>query len=221
MVGSAIRSDYFYGKCIWAIAYSENSKQTINYLFNFFCIDASRVYSSLIDFLNENNYFLDDFARNNLVVLVQYLKNVLPSYDFKGIDSKIRDDSFTLIDGFILSQYEKRFMYDEAPASLVSSDNKDKYFDILKSMIVNDMDILITHSTKCDEKTFEMNKSNKYVNDILKYIGSINMIIGEYPSILEDEVFLSRVNFVSDRMEEIKKSDNTQMIYTMFKKKIR
>lgn len=216
-----IKSDYFYSKCIWAVAYGDNPKKTIDYLFNFFCVDASKIYVALIAFLNMNNYLLTDEARENLCVLVRYLKAVFPKSDFSMIDSKIVDNSFTTIDGFILSQYEKRFLYQNAPLALVNSDNKKAYFEFLKSMIANDMDVLITHSPKCDRVVFETDKAVMHANQMLKYIGSANIIMTEYPTVLNNELFLSRVNYISDIMDNIEKSDGTQMIYTKFRDRIK
>lgn len=216
-----IKSDYFYSKCIWAVAYGDNPKKTIDYLFNFFCVDASKIYVALIGFLNMNNYLLTDEARENLCVLVRYLKAVFPKSDFSMIDSKIVDNSFTTIDGFILSQYEKRFLYQNAPLALVNSDNKKAYFEFLKSMIANDMDVLITHSPKCDRVVFETDKAVMHATQMLKYIGSVNMIVTEHPTILENELFLSRVNCVSNIMSGINMSDNTQKIYTKFRDRIK
>lgn len=216
-----IKSDYFYSKCVGAVAYSSNPKQTINYLFNFFGVDTLKIYYALIEFMNTNNYFLNDDARENLLLLVNFLKSSLPDYDFSMIDSIIVDNGFTMVDGFILSQYEKRFLYENAPFALVTSNNKKEYYEYLKSMIVNDMDVLITHSPKCDKVTFETDKAVMHATQMLKYIGSVNMIMTEHPTILENELFLSRVNRVSDIMSGIDMSDNTQKIYTKFRDRIK
>ena len=125
------KTEYFYGKCIWAIAYCDNPREKINYLFNFFGVDASKMYDALVDFLGENNYFLDDSARENLTGLVRYLKAALPRNDYSKIDAALVDNSFTLIDGFTLKQYEKRFLYDKAPTALVDNKFKKRYFIFL------------------------------------------------------------------------------------------
>lgn len=216
-----VKSDYFYTKCIWSIAYGNNPKQTIDYLFNFFGLDSMKMYNCLDVFLGENNYFLTDEARENLKLLVKHLKGVLTDWDFQSIDSMLIGNDFNLIDGFILTQYEKRFMYDNAPASLVDSNNKARYFEYLKSMIVNDTDVLITHSSKCDKRTFEVYKAPMFSSDVLKYIGSVNMIVSERPSILYDELFMDRVKLISSIIENSEQTENTQKIYTMFKNRLK
>ena len=62
------------------------------------------------------------------------------------------------------------------------------------------MDILVSHSIKFDQRTFELNKVKAYVNDKVKYIGSINSIITDKPSILANDLFLRRANCVMDNM---------------------
>lgn len=214
-----IKSDYFYCKCLWAIAYCKNPRETVYYLFNFFGLDKDKMYRVLNDFF-VSNYFLTDSARNNLNFLVNFLKSNCIGYDFSSIDASIKGNDFSLIDGFILTQYEKRFMYDNAPSELVNNDNKKKYFELLKSMLVNDMNVLMTHSSKCDNRTFSTIKVNDFINDnTLKYIGSINMIIDEYPQVLSSEIFVNRVHMVCDGLDCKDKTDNVQKIYTMFKDK--
>jgi hypothetical protein len=221
MDGNITKTEFFYGKCIWAIAYCDNVREKINYLFNFFSADASMMYDALSDFLGENNYFLDGSARENLAALVRYLKSALPGNDYSKIDAALADNSFTLIDGFTLQQYEKRFLYDKAPSSLVDPRYKKRYFELLRSMLVNDMDIMISHSCKCDKHTFEARKTPEYLSEMLKYIGSVNELITDKPSILANDLFASRVNLVADAMEPIPKTQNTQKIYEMFKQRIR
>lgn len=215
------KTEYFYGKCIWAIAYCDNPREKINYLFNFFGVDASKMYDALVDFLGENNYFLDDSARENLTGLVRYLKAALPGNDYSKIDAALVDNSFTLIDGFTLKQYEKRFLYDKAPIALVDNKFKKRYFELLRSMLVNDMDVMISHSSKCDKHTFKTRKAPEFVREMLKYIGSVNNIITEKPSILANDLFLTRVNYIADAMEPVEKTQNTQKIYEMFKGRIK
>ena len=88
-------------------------------------------------------------------------------------------------------------------------------------MLVNDMDIMISHSCKCDKHTFEARKTPEYLSEMLKYIGSVNELITDKPSILANDLFASRVNLVADAMEPIPKTQNTQKIYEMFRQRIK
>ena len=214
-----IKNNYFYTKCIWSIAYGNNSRQTIDYLFNFLGLDSMRMYACLDIFMGENNYFLTDEARDNLRLLVKYLKDVV-NCDFNRIDTLLADNGFNLINGFVLTQYEKRLMYDKAPAVLIDSKNKARYFEYLRLMLINDSDVLMTHSSKCDKRTFETLKAPMFSSDILRYIGSINMITSEYPSVLYDELFMDRVKLVSNIIDDREKTQNIQKFYTKFKNRI-
>ena len=125
-------------------------------------------------------------------------------------------------DEFILKQYKIRFMYDNAPKQIVAPNNKEQYFTFLKSILVNDMKVLITHSSRCDSRTFNTIKINEIVDDNpLNYIGSINMIVDELPEILNNQLFVDRFHMVCGRLDEKKKTNNTQKIYEMFKGKNR
>ena len=113
-------------------------------------------------------------------------------------------------------------MYDNAPEQIVAPNNKERYFDRLKSMLVNDMNVLITHSSRCDSRTFNTIKINEIVDDNpLNYIGSINMIVDELPEILNNQLFVDRFHMVCGRLDEKEKTNNTQKIYEMFKGKNR
>lgn len=223
-----IKSDYFYERCIWAIACYTNSKQTIDYLFNYLGIDKVKAYDALDNFLTVNNYALDDKAREKLFLLVNYLKASLPTKDFRSIDAKLVDREFVFRDGFIRQEYEKRFpeFINASNSSQLVIDgdkknNKETNYESLKAMLYNDMDILISHSIKFDQRTFELNKVNLYVNDKVKYIGSLNSIITDKPSILGNDLFLRRANCVMDNMNPDDKGPFIQKSYVKLREKLR
>ena len=221
-----IKSDYFYERCVWALAYCNNPKQTIDYLFNYLGVDKAKSYEVLNSFLANNYYALDDSARENLYFLVNYLKSTFPKNDFDNIDSKLVDRSFVFMDGFIQQEYEKRFpeFIDSSNSSyLVSTQNnaRKNNYESLRAMLYNDMDILVSHSIKFDQRTFELNKVKAYVNDKVKYIGSINSIITDKPSILANDLFLRRANCVMDNMNPNDKGELIQRSYVKLREKLR
>ena len=194
-----LNSDYFYTKCIWAIAFSDKPKQQISYLFNFLGIDGNKMVTNLDVFLDWNYTVLERCDRDNLHLLVRFLRNgsFINDKSFDLLENKIEQD-FDLTNSFIVNEYEKRYM------SNISNDviynKKDEYFNKLRSLFVNDLDVLITHSRKCDNSTFDI-KSDKYIKYYVEYIGSINKIIDENPSLLNDELFVSRVKFVFSKLD--------------------
>jgi hypothetical protein len=225
-VDNIIKSDYFYERCVWALAYCNNPKQTIDYLFNYLGVDKAKSYEVLNAFLVNNYYALDDSARENLYFLVNYLKSIFPKNDFDNIDSKLVDRSFVFMDGFIQQEYEKRFpeFIDSSNSSyLVSTQNnaRKNNYESLRAMLYNDMDILVSHSIKFDQRTFELNKVKAYVNDKVKYIGSINSIITDKPSILANDLFLRRANCVMDNMNPDDKGELIQKSYVKLREKLR
>lgn len=217
-----IKSDYFYSKCIWAIAFDKKPKETISYLFNFFGLDVFEMYWALDGFFAQNNDSnLDKDSKVNLGYLIKFLKDKSNGeYKFEHMEANLKE-LYDKTDEFILEQYKIRFMYDNAPKEIVEPNNKDQWLAFFKSMIVNDKDVLITHSPKCDRVVFETDKAVMHATQMLKYIGSVNMIVTEHPTILENELFLSRVNCVSNIMSGINMSDNTQKIYTKFRDRIK
>lgn len=214
-----INSDYFYDKCIWMIACCDNPKANVSYLFNVFGLNPNRMYDVLSTFLNFSIYSLDDDSRTNLHFLVRFLRNNSDDKDkFNKLEDALYDKSLDCTNGFILNQYEKRFGL-SVPISLVDENNKQNSFNHLKSMIVNDVDVLISHSNRCDNVTFNSSKVSEILGDILKYIGSVNMIISEKPEILGDPRFASRVKTVCNVYDSVEKSHNdiVEKTYTMFK----
>ena len=218
-----IKSDYFYNKCIWAIACDKNPKETISYLFNFFGLDVFEMYWALDSFFaRRDDSYLDNNSKINLGYLIKFLKDRSNGqYKFEHMEANLRElDDKT--DEFILKQYKIRFMYDNAPEQIVAPNNKEQYFTFLKSMLVNDMNVLITHSSRCDSRTFNTIKINEIVDgNTLNYIGSINMIVDELPEILNNQLFVDRFHMVCGRLDEKEKTNNTQKIYAMFKGKNR
>ena len=170
-----------------------------------------------------NDWFLNETAKINLGVLVKFLKNGTEDKEkFNQIESKLNESDFELIDRFILDEYEKRFMYKKAPLIFIDKKNKDRYFGFLRSMIVNDMNVLISHSSRCDSGTFNFNKLPEILNgDPLKYIGSINCIISENPQILNNQLFVNRIKTVCVNLDSINKAESVQKVYTRFKEKNR
>ena len=217
-MGDIIDSGYFCHKCIWVIAYGEKYEETIKYLFDILGINELVMYYAFVDFMNINNEYLNDFSRENLLRFSNYLKRIVPGNDFSAVDRKIADGSSIWIDGFILSQYGIRFM-GKISDSIIDPDKKAKSFEFLKLMLYNDMDVLITHSGKYNSKKFMNEKVNEYTEYMLRYIGSINIIIGEYPSLLKDVTFLSRLKCVVERIENSPKDKVKQNIYKSFKEK--
>ena len=201
------------------IACCDNPKAKVSYLFNVFGLDPNRMYDVLSTFLNFSIYSLDDDSRTNLHFLVRFLRNNSDDKDkFNKLENALYDKNLDCTNGFILNQYEKRFGL-SAPISLVDENNKQNSFNHLKSMIVNDVDVLISHSNRCDNVTFNSSKVSEILGDILKYIGSVNMIISEKPEILGDLRFANRVKTVCNVYDSMEKSHNeiVEKTYTMFK----
>lgn len=222
---SYIESNYFYRKCIFAIAYCKEPRKFIGCLFNGQSIhlDPKKMCDVLDTFLVDN-YYLDGKARSNLQLLIRFLKNsVGEERSFKSIEKGISDNSLDyLTKYFIMDQYQQRLMLDNQPKYLVSDkETQDESFELLKLKIVNDLKILVTHSEKCDAVTFN-NSISSFVSDpdsCYEYICSIGMIIQEYPEILKNDTFVSKMEVICSNIKSRESSDSVQKIYTKFENK--
>lgn len=210
-------NEYFYFKCIWAIAYSDNSKQLLFQLFNSFSIEKNMFLKRLDSFLNVNLYALTVPEKKNLNSLLDFLYDNSNASYVESIRTKLNSDSLSFVDGFISLEYEQRYMI-PVGFNFTDEEHKDGNFKKLKQLFLNDLDILITHSMKCDSRTFNM-KIDKYVNDDFDYIGSVNRIISDQPRILEDKFFSSRVKVICQGIDKKEKENGVQLIYSKFKKK--
>ena len=210
-------NEYFYNKCIWTIAFSDKPKQDISYLFESFSIDRTRFLKRIDSFLDVYSYALTDSEIKNISFLLNFLKNDSNKVFVDSINSKLNNKSFKFVDGFIALEFEQRYMV-SVDFSFTDDEHKEYNFNKLKELFINDWDILITHSMKCDNRTFLL-KIDKYVEKYFDYIGSINRIISDQPKILEDKFFSSRVKMVCERIDQKQKDEKMQKIYTMFKGK--
>ena len=218
-----LNSDYFYDKCIWMIAFCGNPRKEVSKLFNKYGLNSIRMYNVLSNFLTFNVYFLDDVAKNNLCFLIKFLRNGSNDKEkFDKLENSLRDDGLDCTVGFILTQFERR-LGESSPSDIYDKlndeDKKQKYFNYLKSLIINDVDVLISHSDIYDNETFRSIKVPEILRDMNSYIRSVNMIISEKPEILGDPRFVNRVKTVCSVYDSMEKSHNeiVEKTYTMFK----
>lgn len=212
---------YFYSKCIWAIAYSNNVSEMINVLFSNFNIDYD-VFCDMLDiFLGYNYDCIDSASKKNLNYLIEFLHGIPSISNGQGFYNKFKGLLNTCdtsrVRGLILSEYELRYMSDDISDSL-SLAYDDKYFSKLKGLIVNDLNVLISH-LYCDNQSFDK-FVDSYMHNSLNYIGSINKIISERPDILNNTLFLSRVHHVCDKLESCISDGYVKKIYNSFRGKI-
>ena len=99
---------------------------------------------------------------------------------------------------------------------------QENIINYVKSMICNDLHVLITHSPIYTNENFN-SFTKQYLEDTKSYLASINTIITEYPEIKLNQLFTERVQVVLEKMndkKEKKLSLREKRLYKNFVKKI-
>lgn len=99
---------------------------------------------------------------------------------------------------------------------------QENIINYVKSMICNDLHVLITHSPIYTNEDFN-SLATQYLEDTKSYLASINTIITEYPEIKLNQLFTERVQVVLEKMndkKEKKLSLREKRLYKNFIKKI-
>lgn len=220
-------NNYFYTKCIWAIAFCNDVDSMVENIFCATKIDVDSMCNMLNIFFSYNRDFLDNDSKKNLSYFVDYLGKLCND---AGLSSRYHSsidrcgDSF--IKGFVLTDYEIRYMIDDVPSYITDDENFDRYFKMLKIMYVDDLEILISHLYS-DDNSF--NESIEYyIDDCLSYVGSINKIFNDVPSIMKNDLFFSRFNCVCNSLDnafnkninDLSNNKSLVKVYSSFKDKI-
>ena len=154
----------------------------------------------------DNRYMFDCHATNNISIIMQELRYIEDEHTIE------RGEIINNIINAINSGYEKEENYDFYRYEMCVRYNTNKY-RCLKKNIVDKYKYLIDTSIALDSAvlhshTIDVNSFDKYYKDLVDnpiYIMSIRAIINEYPLILNDERFISRMNKVLSNSKENKK----------------
>ena len=154
----------------------------------------------------DNRYMFDCHATNNISIIIQELRYIEDEHTLER--GKIINNIINAIN----SGYEKEEIYDFYRYEMCVRYNTNKY-RCLKKNIVDKYKYLIDASIAFDSAvlhshTIDVNSFDKYYKDLVDnpiYIMSIRAIINEYPLILNDERFISRMNKVLSNSKENKK----------------
>ena len=151
------------------------------------------------------NYMFDDAEINNIGIILQDVKDIEDEYTNERIANI--NDILTILNSGNNKQehynfYKEEFLKRVNNKRLNKLDNStiEKYKYIIKTSIALDPIILLSHTT-IDEDI------NNYLNDFLDsvfYRMSIRAIIQEFPLILNNDLFVSRMNMVLDNSKDKK-----------------
>lgn len=163
-----------------------------------------------LKYIIENcNYMFDDDEINNIGIILQDVKDIEDEYTNERIN--IINEILTILNSGIDKQehysfYKEEFLKRVNNKKLSKLDDNaiERYKYIIKTSIALDPIILLSHTSIDDD-------INNYLNDFIDsvfYRMSIRAIIQEYPLILNNELFVSRMNKVLDNSKD-KKSVKT------------
>ena len=163
-----------------------------------------------LKYIIENcNYMFDDDETNNIGLILQDVKDIEDEYTNERIN--IINEILTILNSGIDKQehysfYKEEFLKRVNNKKLSKLDDNaiERYKYIIKTSIALDPIILLSHTSIDDD-------INNYLNDFIDsvfYRMSIRAIIQEYPLILNNELFVSRMNKVLDNSKD-KKSVKT------------
>ena len=192
---------YYDFKFLEGVIFSATASTDLSSLFT--KIDELKQLEGLII---DNRYMFDCHATNNISIIMQELRYIEDEHTLER--GKIINNIINAIN----SGYEKEENYDFYRQEMCVRYNTNKY-RCLKKNIVDKYKYLIDASIALDSAvlhshTIDVNSFDKYYKDLVDnpiYIMSIRAIINEYPLILNDERFISRMNKVLSNSKENKK----------------
>lgn len=218
---------YFYVKFVEAMIYSSEPEKIVKFIDDYLRLESLSVYEVLGRFLELNVNYLDDDMKENAYYLINefsdrlILEKVGTKEDIVFRKNKLlqmvnmSDDS--KINEFIQMQWEMRFL--DKKRAKRARNNRQFVLATIKNLAINDINILITHSSMYDDEMFEI-CSDIYVKDKLCYMASINALVLEHPDIMNRDLFNKRVNLVSSKINNNILDRSTKKTYTKFKKNI-
>lgn len=203
-----LHNDYIFEKIIKEHVY-DNSILNINFAIEFV--------SYLKTFVAEAK-FLTPKVKDKAYRIIEYIKeNNNFTLEEKSRINEIFNDAIIILniakeiedEEYYLCEIVKRFNITKDIS--IDEDEYENYKGIVEESMGNDYIILTYHSDLIKEKDFE-EEIDLFKIDMY-YFNSLNAILSEYPEILENETFRTRVKKIIDlnKKHEIKKSNHTSI----------
>lgn len=157
------------------------------------------------NFIEDNRFMFDDKRANNIYKILQNVRYVEDEY------TKERITILNNIHNILNTPINKDDNYDFYRTEIVQRYNKSKYYK-LKDNIVESKKDLISASIAFDmpvieSHIFDSDMYNKYYDDFIEnplYYMSVRAIINEFPLILENDIFVSRLNNILSQTKDTK-----------------
>ena len=154
----------------------------------------------------DNRYMFDMHATNNISIILQDLRYIEDEHNIERgeiINNIINsiNNGYIEEENYDFYRYEMCVRYNTSKYRNLKKNIVDKYKDLIDASIALDCAVLHSH-------TIDIDSFNEHYNDLVDnpiYIMSIRAIINEYPLILNDERFISRMNKVLSNSKDNKK----------------
>ena len=201
---------YLYYKVVEELVFCNNFGKLIESIEKFIVLDSISILEILEQFLKiYNNYMTSDMKKNAYTLIDIFINRLDITSEEEKKDminkknkliSMVNSSSGNKIEEMLRSELDTRLM--DKKLTKKSMKNINTTIAAVKAFIINDLNILITHSSIYDDDTF-MLCHGEYVKSNLDYMACINAIAQECPSMFSEDLFRNRVSIV---LKEIKKS---------------
>ena len=194
------KDEYLLQKHIFLVLFSEleNDLDGCEWLTDLNSLESMRV---MLRYLTENNY-LSEKIKNRVYTYISKSREIKTDDYEKRVDvlnqivallnGQIHDESYI----FYISEFVKRRNTKMSKNLVFTIDN---YTSEMEDSISFDYIVLKGHSKEVSQEEFENDYLNYYVENSLFYYESLNAIVKEMPSILDD-TFKERIKIVLDRI---------------------
>lgn len=190
---------YFYSKCVQAMIYTDDLNVFLDDLETYFIIDEKVVLNVLEYFLEIQKNCMDDQMKSNAYKIVHYFKEkcqdntILLNNKVNNIIRLINNSDSSKIVELIKNEYDIRFS--DNKVTRLALKNVDLSLKSIKKMVSMDFSILVNHSSFYDDESFE-EIAEICSSDIVKYVGSIRILIYENSNLFTHKLFMDRVKKV-------------------------
>ena len=159
------------------------------------------------NFIEDNRLLFDDKRVNNIYKILQ---------DVRYVEDEYKEERITIlnnINNILNPPINQKDNYDFYRTEIVQRYNKKKYYrlkddvveskkDLISASIAFDMPVIESH-------IFDSEMYNKYYNEFIDnplYYMSVRAIINEFPLILDNDIFVVRLNDILSQTKDTKTS---------------
>lgn len=194
---------YFYYKVSEALLISKRMDVVLSTIDRCIVLDPISVLEILENVLRiYNNTMTADMKKNAYNIIEVFTERLKETNEFDKVEivnmknklvSMVNSSNDSEMEMYLASQLYTRLMNEKLNRKAMRDRNA--VMASVQSFIINDLNLLITHSSVYDDETF-MSIYTEYSTQCLDYMASISAILAEQPNYMDEELFKKRVNLV-------------------------